>query len=277
MRAGKLKTRRYKTRKGGWRYLAILAVGIALGAAVLSLRERVGPLSLPAPFVTVPLSPTRAPEELRQEERTLTLPGQTWYALQLGAFDSPEAAQSLAASFQSRGAGGYVLRQGNFLVLAAAYSTRAEAQAVVNQLKNQHQVDAAVTDILQPEVTLLLSGQQGQLTALEDACGALDRLAEHLSVLSAGLDQRILGADQLLPALRSERDTLQALSVRLTEWFGPSCPDEISPVKRLLDDLTVSLDACLSASGGTALGAAVKYAQLQCICRMAAYAAAFAP
>ena len=277
MRAGKLKTRRYKVRRRGWGWFILLLLGIVLGAAAMSLNQGLWQVSLPVPLVTVPVSPTRPPEETRAEERTLTLPSHTWYALQLGAFDSLESAQSLAASFQSRGAAGFLLRQEKYRVLAAAYLTRTEAQAVVSQLKNQHNVEAVVTEIVQPEVTLRLSGQRGQLTALSDACDALDHLSEHLGVLSSALDQKTMSGSQILSAILSERDTVQALSAQLTDWFGSSMPAQVSGVKTLLDDLARSLDACLSASGNTALGAAIKYAQLQCACGMAAYAAGLAP
>ena len=276
MRAGRLTTKRYKTRKRGWGWLLALIAGFGIGAAAATFRPENWQVSLPVPFVTVPASPTRPPEETQAEERTLTLPGRSWYALQVGAFDSQEAAQSLAASFQNRGAAGYVLRQDTYRVLAAAYPARADAQAVVSQLKNQHQVDAIVTDVLQPEVTLRLSGQKGQLTALGDAYDALNQLAEHLSALSLRLDQRTMDSGQILSAIRSERETLLALSGRLESWFGSEAPKEVGQVKALLDDLCRSLDDCLSTQGNTALGARIKYAQLQCICRMAAYAAGLA-
>ena len=97
------------------------------------------------------------------------LPGHTWYALQLGAFDSADAAESLAASYRSRGAAGYVRVQGQYRVLAAAYAARADAQAVITQLRTRHQVDAVLTEIVQPEVTLRMVGRPDQLTALADA------------------------------------------------------------------------------------------------------------
>ena len=275
MRTGRVSRKRYRVRERGWGYLAVLAAGVALGAAVLALRQGVWPSSAAPPFLSVPAAPSRPPEETQAQERTLTLPGRVWYALSLGSFDALEPAQALADAYQSRGAGGYLYKDGDYQALAAVYTSRADALAVKNQLWDAHQVETAVKQIVQPEVTLRLSGQRGQLTALSDACDALDQLSGHLSVLTSGLDQRTQSAENVLLALQSERDTLQALSAKLADWFGDQAPAPVESVMSLMNDLARSLEACQAAKGKTALGAKVKYVQLQCVCRMAEYADSF--
>lgn len=276
MRAGRLKTRRYKVRRRGLGWL-LLAVGIALGAAARPLMNGEWRTLLPSQLLPARPVSTPAPQDSQAAERTFTLAGSTWYALELGAFDSAEEAQALASSFRGRGAGGYAAWQDNaWRVLAAAYATRSDAQAVISQLRRQHQVEAGISPIIQPEVTLRLSGRQSQLTALCDAYDALSRLPEQLSVLSGRLDRRSAEREEILSALISQQETLSALKKRLAQQFGQSAPDAVKDAEKILADLSLTLDEALAAQGSTALGAQIKYAQLQCLCRMADYAAALA-
>jgi len=275
MRAGRLKTKRYKVGGGriGWIFLLIL--GIALGAGAATLWQN-GGLPLPVGTVSLLPKPTLTPEESARGEKLFTLPGHTWYALQVGSFDNEAQAQSAAEAFRGRGAAGYVLKSGAYRVLAAAYETRADAQTVQTQLREQHGVDTVITEIGQMEISLRLTGQQAQLTALSDAWDALDQLTEHLSALSQRLDRREADSAQALAALQSQRETLDALNARLNTLFGSAVPRAVQDISALLSDLSAALQSAQSASGVTRLGANIKHAHLLCVCRMAAYAAGLA-
>ena len=275
MRAGKLKMKRYPVRKrgGGWVLLLLLGVLLGAGAATFGKQAFSGLVFPQFSAVRQPSIP-QTPEFASREERILTLPGHTWFALQLGVFDSEEAAESLAASYRSRGAGGYVRTQDQYRVLAAAYAARADAQAVLTQLRTLHQVDAVLTEIVQPEVTLRLTGRPEQLTALSDACDALEQLSIELAALSNDLDRGAADRQTTLDALRSHRETLTALKSRIDKQFGENAPDTVRKAAEMLDALSLSLGEALSVQGTAALGARVKYAQLQCLCRMADYAEA---
>ena len=277
MRAGRLKTKRYPVRhRGGWAALLLLT-GLLLGAGAVIYGRQAWEAALPLlPGVlhpSVPLAPVSTPEAVSREERTLTLPGHTWYALQLGAFDSAEAAESSAEAYRSRGAAGYIRRQGQYRVLAAAYASRADAQAVMTQLRAHHQIDAVLTEITQAEVTLRLNGRPEQLTALNDAYDALEQMSRQLAALSDGLDRGKTDRQTALSALRSHRDTLTALKARVDAQFGKSAPKAVKDVSDLLESVSLSLNEALSAQSTAVLGARIKYAHLQCLCGMADYAA----
>lgn len=269
MRAGRLKTRRYKVRQGGRGWIVLLLVGAVLGTGAYFWRS--GELS----FFTAP-APTLTPEESAADERTLTLSGQTWYTLQLGVFEQQGAAQELAESYRGRGAGGYVAGNAPYRVLAAAYESRADAQAVQNQLRTLHGVEAYVAEIARNEITLRVTGQKAQLTALEDAYDTLDQAARQLASLSQGLDNRELEADAVREAVRSQRTTVSALAQRLRLLFGEAPHAAVSGLMNLLSELSSALETAAGASGETRLGAQVKYCQLLCIVRMADYAAGLA-
>lgn len=276
MRAGRLKTKRYPVRKRGGGWAALLLLGILLGAGAVTFGKQAWQAALPQFLRVGPSSSTKAPETSPREERTFTLPGHTWYALQLGAFDSADAAESLAASYRSRGAAGYVRVQGQYRVLAAAYASRADAQAVITQLRTQHQVNAVLTEIVQPEVTLRMHGRPDQLTALSDAYDALEQLSVQLAALSDSVDRGKTDRQTALDALRSHKETLNALKSRLDAQFGENAPDAVKDALDMLDALSLSLSDAMAAQGTAALGAGLKYAQLQCLCRMADHAAGLA-
>ena len=187
MGAGKLKTRVYRVRRGGGRWLAWVlgAMLLAAGAyAVLQARPFAA-----APDLSLQPSATLTPRDSAADSRLLTLDGETWHALQLGAFDSPDAAQALAEAYRARGAGGLIWQRDAYRVLAAAYVSRADAQAVQSRLLSQHGVETVITDVAWPDVTLRATGQKAQLDALTDAYDALPKLIRHLADLSQALDQ----------------------------------------------------------------------------------------
>ena len=206
MRAGRLKTRRYKVRRSGrGAALVLLLLTIGSGAAWL-LREDVQALLLSP-------APTLSPADAAAESRTVTLPGKTWYTLQLGVFEQQDAADALAESYRGRGAGGYVLLEEHYRVLAAGYETRADAQA----------------------------------------------------------------GEEARRALASEQETAAALASRLRQLFGETPHAAVAQITLLLDDLSAALGQTAAVSGETRLGAQIKYCQLLCISRMAAFAAGLAP
>ena len=269
MRAGRLNTRRYKTRRrGGW----ALVLAALLALAGMGLYRGWITLQLPAVEWKRPAATAQPAEPAAA--RTVTLPGQSWFALQLGAFDQEAAAQALADAYRARGAGGYLLKSDGFRVLAAAYPTRAEAQAVQHQLQTQHGVDTVIVEISRPEITLRLTGPIDQLTALEDAYDAVWKLSAHLSALFQALDQGQTDVENADTALQSEKTTVAALESRLRSLYDASGAAAVDDLAQLLLDAGQALDGCLSAPGKTRLGAQVKYCHLLCVCRMAAYAEA---
>ena len=269
VRAGRLATRRYKVRrqKMGWLLLiACISLGFCASAYLRFLQP------LPQTHISVQPAPTLPPEETQADERTVTLAAQSWYALQIGVFDDASAAGQEADALRARGAGGYIFRKDGCRLLAAAYTARADAQAVMSRLKTRHGLSTEIVEIVSPEITLRLSGQKGQLTALTDTFSAMEKLCGHLYQLSLSLDRQETEAAEALTALQSERDTLSVLSARLQSRFGASAPAAVLGLKQILDDCVQSLTAAGAAKNLTQLGAQVKYCHLECICRMAAYA-----
>lgn len=271
MRAGRLQTRRIRVRRRFLRVLAILCLLALLTGGGLYLMNKNGwiPLNL-----SLSPSPTLSPDEVKADTRVMSIPGETWYALQLGVFTSREAADAAAAPFSSRGAAAYLYEDGtSFRVLAAAYKTRAEAQTVMSRLKTDHGIETFIFELSRGEVTLKVHGQAAQLTALESAYACLSGAGGLLADLSAGLDNYTRTEEETRAALTSEEDTVGSLREKLGMLFD----DPPVSVKGVLESLTTLSDALTDAqkqTGAALLGAKIKYAQLVALDLLSAYVGA---
>ena len=275
MRAEKLTVRRYKTRHP-LRGLMLLLLGALLGAGALNVIRGDTGLSLPFGGVSAG-TPTLSPAEAARREEDAVLSAEIWYALQLGAFEDADQAKALSDGFRARGAAGYVYFQDRYMSLAAAYSTRADAQSVQAQLKSQHGVETQVKEIVRPEVTFHLSGQSAQLTALSDALNALSESPRRFAALASALDRGESGKEQAKTVLRSERDTAQALLDRLQTLFPSNAHSLVGEITDTMQSLIQALNSALSAETVSRLGAETRYCQLLCLCRLAVFAKAQAP
>lgn len=253
MRAGRLQTRRIKMRRRRLRLLAVLLLLLACGGGLFLAFKGEAPLKM---------SFKEQAEDLSPAEATLSLPGEVWYALQLGAFSTREAALSEAEKLIPRGAAGYVLQDaGTHRLLAAAYDTRAAAQTVSERLTGEHGIETYVLELSRGALVARCKGQKAQLDALSDAYGCLSACAKQLYALSCGLDAKDKAQEEILDALLSEETTLRTILSRLTRLF----PDGPEAVKALLEGGTALLKAlsdARQAQGATGLSGKLKYAQL---------------
>lgn len=265
MRAGRLQTRRIKVHRRRVRLLIAFFAVLAIGSSAYLLRDR-----LPG----VRLSFQEQTEDLTSGEAVLTLPGETWYALQLGAFSNREAAAAEAEKFKQRGAAGYVLENGStFRAMAAAYDTRAAAQAVCARLASEHGIETYVIELSRGEMTARCHGQNAQLTALKDAYDCLSTLSGQMYALSCGLDERTKSFEETLEALLSMETTLRTIPERLSRRF----PDQPEAVRGVLEGMTLLAEAVQTArtsENATALSGRIKYAQLLSLDILSRYTAA---
>lgn len=271
MQAGHVRIKRYKARRRRRAALLLLIIGLAGGVWWMH-----GKTPEKIPWISAP-APTLTPEETAWEEMDYTIPGQRWYALQLGVFEQKEAAQQLAQKYRRRGAGGYVMQdEGGYRVLAAAYASRADAVQVQQNLLNYHQVESFVTEIASPDVQVHLQGQRAQLDALMQAYAFLHQAAGDSAHWSLQWDAGSMEKEMLLSALGSQQQTAQSLRDRLVQCFGQ---ENAHPAARFLQESLETLSALWQSArteqaSTTELGAQVKAGQLHCICAMTSHACA---
>ncbi len=150
---------------------------------------------------------------------TVELPADTWYALQVGVFESEESAHQAAQVFQARGAAGYIWHDGRYRVLAAVYPSKEDAQIVREQLKERHSIDTYLYPIEYPSVHMRLTGMQGQLEILEASFEHAKDIAVQLQQQSVAIDrQEISGFDakKKLDAITAQADIV---ALRLEQRF----------------------------------------------------------
>ena len=154
------------------------------------------------------------------EEREITLPSATWYALQLGAFESETAAQELGQQFVKRGAAGYVWHDGRYRTLAAVYPSREDAQAVREQLSEAHSVDSYLYQIDLPALHLLMKGMKGQLDILEAAFAHANDLVANLQEASVAMDRQEMSGEEAAQLLNGLGEQVSTVSLRLQQRFS---------------------------------------------------------
>lgn len=165
------------------------------------------------------------------ESRELLLPATTWYALQLGAFDNEEAAQSLAQGFRQRGAAGYVWKDTRYRTLAAVYASSEDAQRVRENLQSNYQIDAYPYEIALPAMTLRVRGMKGQMDILEAGFIHAHDLISQLQSLALSLDRQEQSVSEADDFLLSLGEQVQTVSLRLEQRFTPPRP---APVEGLI-------------------------------------------
>ncbi len=172
------------------------------------------------PLPTATPIPTDAYFDETQEERELTLPGATWYALQLGAFENEDAAQELAQRFIQRGAAGYVWRDGRYRTLAALYPTREDAQNVREQLSKQHTVDTYLYQIDLPALRVRMKGMKGQLDILEAAFSHAHDLVSSMQAASVAMDRQEMSSQEAVERMDGLKAQVETVSLRLQQRFS---------------------------------------------------------
>ena len=253
-----LRTVTYKTPHTGRRAVLCLLLGAAILGVSWQVQARLG---IARPFSLSP-DKTAQKQDTTRKSRELSLSGHTLYALQLGAFTQESAARQMAQQYSARGAAGYVYRDGDtYRVLAAAYATRAEAQAVQTRLNGQN-ISTYIHPCVREALTMRAGGTGSQIDALEETLSYLDGLESKLYTLSTGLDAQTVSAEDARAALLSEGVTCAALGQRLSSAFDGALPDSLTPLGGLLDDVSAGAEAVRNENGAARIGAALKRCQL---------------
>ena len=256
---GRVETRMYKRRKKRaarlrWLVVIVIAACAAVwffGKGQASfVMEKIG-LSVPAPL-TGDLDKTT-------ESREVTLPAETWYAIQTGVFSTQEAATQKADAYSQRGAPGTVVKQGEkWRVFIACYGTEAEASAVRTRLETNQKVDTYLYVWECPELRMRLSGMTGQLDAAEAGFTLLTSTAAALRDIAVELDAAQLTTQEVVSAM-------DAMDAQITLWedtvnrrFGRDVPALFRDMMAITANWDARYDDLLAAEDATALSAALK-------------------
>lgn len=227
----------YKTGGFGSRWLSYLLLFLCVVVLLGGLLGRDGNGG-----VDIAVAPTQTPIPTDEvfdetpESRDIDLPARQWYALQLGAFESEQAANELAERFRLRGAAGYVWQDGRYRALAALYPTKDDAQSVRRRLSEQHTVDTYIYIVELPDVRLRLSGMRGQLDITEAAFKQAHDLVASLQALSVSMDRQESGVEEALITLGAIRRQTDNIALRLRQRFPEPRHGTVTGLLNLYDD-----------------------------------------
>lgn len=236
----------------------LLVLLTAAGAAALWAGRR--PL-LQAERLSQPTAtPVTSAYDQTVETREITLPQETWYAIQTGVFSTLEAAQEKAGAYAERGAPGTVVQDGaKWRVFIACYGSEADAASVRQRLGETQRVETYLFRWTCPELRLRLTGMAGQLDVVEAGLSLLRQIAEELRDAATLLD-----AGELTAAEASRQ--VAEIDGRITLWaqtardrFGSQQPEIVKSLLAQTDGWNARRKALESAaSSATALSAALK-------------------
>lgn len=215
------RTRVYPAQRPWNRWLSLMILGIAavLAAGGLLRRNTGAELSVEPLSTAAPLALEERFDETPAKQE-ISLPASEWYALQLGAFENEEAARALADQYVSRGAAGYVWHDGRYRVLAAAYPAKDDAQLVREQLQLVHGIESYLHQVRLPEISLRISGMQGQLDILQAALIHANDLVCELQRMSVAMDRQEMNAQEAIDALQSLNEQVSLVELRLRQRFA---------------------------------------------------------
>ena len=198
---------------------ALLVIAAMLIVSGLVSRTQTNDFSLVTRTEETPI-PMNEPFDETPASLTIELPESAWYALQVGVFEGEETARQAAQAFQKRGAAGYIWLDGRHRVLASVYPSKEDAQAVREQLKDQHSIDSYLYAIEYPAVHMRLTGMQGQLEILHAAFGHVNELALQLQALSVAIDRQETAGTEAKEQLEAMSAQADIVALRLKQRFS---------------------------------------------------------
>lgn len=169
----------------------------------------------PQPMQTEPeVQNSRAPAVKTQD---ITLQSLPYWAIQLGVFSEEESAAAEAAAVRQRGGAGYVLQQeGKYRVLAGAYTKKADAEQVKQQLSEQGVESYVLEQSGGQDVLLRVTGEETALKSVASACEGWSETVEKLLQIAGMLENgNAAWRDELefLQAdLQNRKDSISALA-----------------------------------------------------------------
>ena len=206
------------------------------------------------------------------ETRQVKLGGTAWYAVQTGIFTSAEAAQERAAAYTSRGAPGYMVRDGErYRVLIACYALEEDAKAVCDRLRDKQKMDVHLYAWQRDETLLKLTGMAGQLDVAEAGATLLDGAAARMRDKAVEIDRGECTGERALEAMDEIEKQLQLWRNVTIQRFRRPAPVLIEQLLGAADAWEKIYDQVKNTKTLTALSAEMKLggmAMFDCLAQM---------
>jgi hypothetical protein len=155
-----------------------------------------------------------------------------YYAVDLGSYPDVTTAREAAELFRGQGAGGFLIRDGDYHIIAAVYKEKAEAETIVEKLINDG-LSGSVYEIEGDDVNYNKFGEVGnELQIATDWCG---ELYVRMYQLSNSLDKEEMTENEAkitLSALYAEAVTVKETLV--TKTLSYSSDENVLKVRSLI-------------------------------------------
>jgi hypothetical protein len=281
-----IRTKQFPARPSGARAGSTLLLLLLVFACVSALTSQAGfpiltlePLAsyLPRLPFTQP-QPTADPLDTPPNssasfENTLTLQRQSWYAIQVGSYETQDSAAEAAVALRARGGAGYVVKDGAYRLLVACYPTREEADEVMNRLVGSGEYGgSAIYRLNADEMIISLIATPLQASALSQAYSLLPEMIQELSRLSLALDRGTMD----VAAVRASANTSMARAKQLLATMELAITDpKPDLVKELIALLTTSASTmeqiAHSTDAALPLSSQIKYNHVDLLWRYVQY------
>lgn len=242
----------------GWLLMILSALVILTG---LTSRKQASDTIIPLPTAT----PYPLTEEFDEtmENCQWALPQVEWYALQLGAFDNREAAETMGEQYRRRGAAGYLWQDERYRVLAAIYPSDTDARNVRQQISEQHQVDSYLYRICLQPIEVSLYGMRGQIEIIQAGFTHAADMISSLQEICVLSDRSELTHEEQVKQLITLNDQLQLVKLRLYQRFPEPRNACITGLIALFDDFETFAGEADTGEAQVLFGAKLKYQTLR--------------
>lgn len=268
-----LETKKYP--KGGGGSLLLLLFLVIICVAVLTAQT-----GFPVLFIDGPLpKPQATMEPLPQvsaapSDSTLTIARQSWYAVQVGSYESQAQADTAAEQLRKRGGAGYVYKSGSYRLLVSCYPSQEEAEEVRQKLQASGEFTSPVLyHFVSDEILLRIVAAPVQSSALSQGYALLPEMIRELSRLSLALDRSTMDAAAARAAIATNLARVRSLIDLMNTALSGSSHQLTRGLMELLEACASSLEAIKQNSGDTlSLSAQIKYNHMEILCRFIDYA-----
>jgi len=268
-----LETKRYP-RKGGNGSLLLLLFLVIICVAVISAQT-----GFPVLFIDGPLPKPQAtieplPQVSASPANTMqTIARQSWYAIQVGSYETESEAKTAADQLRARGGAGYIYKSGSYRLMVSCYPTQEEAESVRQSLISNGEFDSpALYHFVSDEIRLSIVATPVQASALSQSYTLLPEMINELSRLSLALDRNTMDAASVRAAAATNYTRIRSLIELMNTALGDVKSPIVTPFLDLLGACANAMDQLQQSTGDTlSLSSQLKYDHLDILCQFINY------
>lgn len=241
--------KRKKNRSNGGTFLSFVVILVGLGLCVMLAM-------LFSNFITVGSFSFSNNNEMKKN-------GYTIYAVSIFQSTNFSSAGTSAASFQDKGAAGYIyFDNGIFHVLASGYKEKSDADKVVEKLISQGQ-SARLLTIKVSSTSLSGSFSQSEQTALNNALMCYSNCFDSLYDMSVALDTNVSTANEIKNQLSTLLSSTKETKTNFDKAFSSRLTEKLLEISLSLKDVADYIDGI--STSADSLSSRLKYCYFQII------------